>query len=53
MNTKAEFTDVPEEGEDPMLTTDPVIKAEHEVSCTSVCVLVSKPLTGDAGFPLH
>jgi hypothetical protein len=53
MNTKAEFTDVPDEGEDPVLTTVPVIKAEHEVSCTSVHVSVSKLLTGDTGFPLH
>jgi hypothetical protein len=42
MNIKAEVTDVPEEGENPLLTTFPVIKAEHEVSCTSVCLLVSK-----------
>jgi hypothetical protein len=34
MNVKAEVTDVPEEVEDPLLTTFPVIKAEHEVSCT-------------------
>jgi hypothetical protein len=53
MNTKAEVTDVPEEGDDPVLTTVPVIRAEHKVSCSSVCVLVSKPLTGDAVFLLH
>jgi hypothetical protein len=42
IHIKAEVTYVPEEGEDAVLITFPVIKAEHEVSCTSVCSLVSK-----------
>jgi hypothetical protein len=42
MNIKADVTDYPEEGEDPVLTAVPLIKSEHEVSCTSVCSLVSK-----------
>jgi hypothetical protein len=52
MNTKAEVTDVPEEGEDPVLTTFPVIKAEHEVSCTSVCSLVSKLKHNESKYQL-
>jgi hypothetical protein len=36
MNIKAEVT------EDPELITFPVIKPEHEVSCTFVCSMVSK-----------
>jgi hypothetical protein len=42
MNIKAEVTDVPKEGEGPELITFAAIKAEHEVSCTSVCSFVSK-----------
>jgi hypothetical protein len=36
LNIKSEVTG------DPELITFPVIKAEHEVSCTSVCSLVSE-----------
>jgi hypothetical protein len=35
-NIKVDVTDILEE-EDPISTTLPVIKAEHEVSCMSVC----------------
>jgi hypothetical protein len=41
INIKVEkVTDIQEEEEDPLLTEFPVIKAEHEVSCMSVCTFL-------------